>query len=333
MTRPFAKMSRRAALAKLGSAGVGLWAMQMPLIDTIASDDREQPLRAFTEPSRQLLNRLLFGRDSSASILAPDVEALCRSESKDVDALMLALLPAASTFARAPVSNFLVGVVARGVSGSLYLGANLEVPQQALGFSVHGEQSAAANAYMHGDEGITAIAGTDAPCGHCRQFLNELSPGRDIKVVIQGSPATKLSALLPASFGPKDLGGDGLFPARRTKLVAPKENNPLVSAAFDAACTAYAPYSKSPSGVAIAVRSGRIFKGSYIENAAFNPSLSPLQVALLALVAAGESYSAISQAVLVELQGSTITQKSVTETVLAAIAPAVPLRVFPATRS
>src|SRR5206468_5952186 len=54
-------------------------------------------------------------------------------------------------------------------------------------------------------------------------------------------------------------------------------------AALDAARKAYAPYSKSPSGVAIRSASGRTYRGSYIENVAFNPSLSPLQVALTGL--------------------------------------------------
>ena len=334
MTDSSTGMSRRAALATLGSAGFGLWGMRMPFIDKITSTDPVQVLSTFKEPSRQRLNRLLFGRDSSAFIPVSDAEALCASENKDIDALMLALLPVAATYARAPISNFLVGSVARGVSGNLYLGGNLEVPHQALGFSVHGEQSVIANAYMHGDEGITAIAGTDAPCGHCRQFMNELSPGRDIQVNIQGSPTTRLSVLLPASFGPKDLGGEGAFPVRRTALVAPKgQDDALTAAAFDAACKSYAPYSKSPSGAGISVRGGRVFTGSYIENAAFNPSLPPLQTALLALIAAGESFSSISKVALVEVEGAMITQKNVTEAALGAIAPSIALRIALARRS
>ncbi|MEG3387511.1 hypothetical protein V5H41_28630, partial [Salmonella enterica] len=40
------------------------------------------------------------------------------------------------------------------------------------------------------------------------------------------------------------------------------------------------PYSHSPSGVALECKDGRIFTGSYAENAAFNPTLPPLQGAL-----------------------------------------------------
>ena len=98
-------------------------------------------------------------------------------------------------------------------------------------------------------------------------------------------------------------------------------------AALDGARRSYAPYSKSPSGIAIGSKSGRIHKGSYIENVAFNPSLSPLQTALAALIVAGESYAAISSVALVELEGPAISQKSVTEVVLSSVAPLVNLQV------
>ena len=94
---------------------------------------------------------------------------------------MVDLLPLARTYARPPISNYLVGAVARGVSGDLYLGANIEIPGHSLGFSVHGEQFALSNAYMHSEKGIAAIAVTAAPCGHCRQFINEMAPAGDTR--------------------------------------------------------------------------------------------------------------------------------------------------------
>jgi hypothetical protein len=44
------------------------------------------------------------------------------------------------------------------------------------------------------------------------------------------------------------------------------------------------------------------------------------------LIAGGEEYSAITSVTLAELQGARITQRPVTETVLAAVAPQVKLR-------
>ena len=44
---------------------------------------------------------------------------------------------------------------------------------------------------------------------------------------------------------------------------------------------AYAPYTQCPSGVALVSSSGGVYGGRYIESAAFNPSLPPLQAALI----------------------------------------------------
>lgn len=289
--------------------------------------DLAKLLPEFSPASRQRLAALLRSADFAGRIPADDAKALADAEHKDARALMLALLPLARTLSRPPVSNYLVGAVVRGVSGNLYLGANLEIPGQPLGFTVHAEQSAIANAYMHADQGVAAIAVTAAPCGHCRQFMNELSPVRDIEVYVQGHQPTTLSALLPASFGPKDLGGSGAFPIKPAKLATPAGADALATAAVDAARMSYAPYSKSPAGVAIATRSGRTYKGSYIENAAFNPSLPPLQTALLALIAGGEDHSAIARVTLAEADGAAITQRPIAEATLAAIAPGIAITV------
>ena len=216
------------------------------------------------------------------------------------------------------------------MSGSLYLGANIEIPGQPLNFSVHAEQAALSNAYMHSDRGVSAIAVTAAPCGHCRQFMQELSPAGDIRILIEAKPAEKLSNLLPLAFGPKDLGfPDGAFPVKDADLLPlTNSSDELTVAAWDAARKSYAPYSKAHSAVALGTQPGRIYKGSYIENVAFNPSLSPLQTALAAFIVAGENYSAISRAVLVEMEGSAISQKNVSEAALRAIAPEIKLQVI-----
>ncbi len=52
-----------------------------------------------------------------------------------------------------------------------------------------------------------------------------------------------------------------------------------------------------------------------------------MQTALVAMVAGGEAYSSIAAVMLVEVQGATISQKPVTETVLGAIAPEAKLQV------
>lgn len=325
-------MNRRTALATLGSAGLGLLAMSMPLLygDKSSDDAFGAALSKFSEKSRERLSRLLKQPGFSGRIPAAEVKAVCDSEGKGVDAVMLDLLPLAKTYARPPISNYFVGAVARGISGDLYLGANLEFPSHSLGFSVHGEQAALSNVYMHADQGVSAIAVTAAPCGHCRQFMNELSP--EIQVLVEGEPAVTVASLLPAAFGPKDLGvTDSALPVKEVDLnLTNGASDELTMAALSATRKSYAPYTKAYSGIAIGTRSGRILRGSYIENAAYNPSLPPLQTGLVSLILAGETYSAITAVVLVEMEGVPISQKSVAEAVLGAIAPGVKLQVVSA---
>jgi len=328
-------IGRRSALVTLGSAGLGLLVMQRAPVSAaeFKDDTLAKLLPQFKEGSREQLLRLLKAPGFSGHIPASEVAHLADRERKNVDALMVDLLPLARTYSRPPISNYLVGAIARGVTGNLYLGANIEIPGHSLGFSVHGEQFALSNAYMHSEPGISAIAVTAAPCGHCRQFINEMAPSGDVQVVIAGQSPARLDALLPSAFGPKDLGfKDGALPVRETNLMRPRGiSDELTTAALDAARRSYAPYSKAHSGVAIRTPSGRIYKGAYIENVAFNPSLSPLQTALAALIVAGETYPAISQVVLVEMEGAAISQKSVTEAALSGIAPAAKLQVVTTT--
>ncbi len=332
MAKAFSKgMDRRSALATLGFAGLGLVGMRWPPMhaDDFKADALSKVLPQFSAKSREQLLRLLTAPGFSGQIPISEVATLAASEGKTVNTLMVELLPLARTYARPPISNYLVGAVARGSSGALYLGANIELPGHSLGFSVHGEQFALSNAYMHSEQGVTAIAVTAAPCGHCRQFMIEVSPAGDIEVLIAGSPAVKLSTLLPMAFGPKDLGfKDGALPVKEVNLARPKgASDELTLAALDAARKSYAPYTKAHSGVAIGTAAGHIYKGAYIENVAFNPSLSPLQTALAALIVAGEDSSAIARVALVEMEGAVISQRSVTEAALHAMAPVAKLDV------
>jgi cytidine deaminase len=327
---PDSNISRRTALAVLGTAGAGLALMGLPsYADESTGDSLRKLLPKFSDRSRSTLRRALENPAFSGQIPAADVASLVESERATVEKLMVELLPLAQSYSRAPISNFFVGVVVRGASGSLYTGANIEIPGQCLGFAVHAEQSALSNAYMHEEKSVTALAVGGAPCGHCRQFIDEMSPDGEIVILTPDRGPRKLSEILPAAFGPAALGmKDGAFPVRETNLaLGTQSTDSLTTAALDAARKSYAPYSKSPAGVAIRGGKGRIYRGSYIENVAFNPSLSPLQTALAAMIAAGESYSAISSVTLVELPGAKISQRPVTEIVLQAIAPGARLDV------
>lgn len=253
-------------------------------------------------------------------ITAGQVDALRRAENLSLDELMMKLLPVAKSRAHPPLSHYFVGAVALGTSGSLYFGQNIEIPGNMLGLAVHAEQSAIANAYMADEAGVKAIAVTAAPCGHCRQFLSEVS--LEMSILMPNLPPMPLSELLPRAFGPKDLGlKDGPFPVRRLNRALPGSKDELVLAAWKAACGAYSPYTHSPSGVALSTSSGRMFAGSYIENAAFNPSLPPLETALACYFAAGTGAGAIERCVLVESPKGEISHLVTTKSVLDAIAP------------
>jgi cytidine deaminase len=234
---------------------------------------------------------------------------------------LLTLLPQAAAFARPPISNFRVGAIARGTSGKLYFGTNLEFAGEALSFTVHAEQSAVVNAWMSGETGIDVVATSAAPCGYCRQFLNELVTARELLVVMPNE-SRPLSELLPSSFGPRDLGIDGGLLQPENHELAIAESDDLAQAALQAANMSYAPYSKSFAGVAVRTKDGRMFSGAYAENAAFNPSLSPLQAALSQLNLGGAAWTDIAEAVLVCVDDL---HANAARTVLAAISDA-PLR-------
>jgi cytidine deaminase len=206
---------------------------------------------------------------------------------------------AAERYATPPISGFRVGAVARGSSGALYLGANLELPGTALAFTVHAEQSATANAWLSGEEGLAALTVSAAPCGHCRQFLAELTTAASLEILVAGHEPRLLRELLPESFGPEDLGVHTRLMSPQANELALDSSDPLVLGALAAAEASHAPYSRGFAGVALETASGAVHAGRYAENAAFNPSLSPLACAL-ALRALASDDDEITRAVLVQ---------------------------------
>lgn len=241
---------------------------------------------------------------------------------------LVALLPKAAALARPPVSNFKVGAIARGTSGATYFGANVEFAGGALSFTVHAEQSAVVNAWMNGETGVDLVATSAAPCGYCRQFLNELTTASTL-IVITPAESRPLGELLPSSFGPRNLGVAGGLLQHEQHGLAIDEQDELAQAALAAANMSYAPYSKAYAGVALRVHDGTIVTGAYAENAAFNPSLSPLPAALSQLNLRGSGWDAIAEATLVRVDGM---HDSATRILLAAVGSA-PLRVVNARNS
>lgn len=213
----------------------------------------------------------------------------------------LSLLDSAATFAVVPVSRFQVGAVAIDDSGTLYLGANQEFAGAAMAQTIHAEQSAIANAWRRGARQLAHIVVNHTPCGHCRQFMNELKGADRLQVHLPHSRDNPLVALLPDHFGPADLGKDERIftDQRHTLFGVSEENDRQAREAFVMAARSYAPYSGAYAGVCLADRQGVLYAGAYLENAAFNPSLPPLQMAINEVHLSGKSLRDIVHATLV----------------------------------
>ncbi len=141
------------------------------------------------------------------------------------DALIAAARDAASR-AYAPYSGFHVGAALRLKNGDVMTGANVE--NASHGLTLCAETVAVAriaNEGRIGDLAEIAIVGGrldgDAltggapvhPCGRCRQILNEAAERSRTDIWVhcasgdgQAVNSYRLSELLPAAFGPKDMG-------------------------------------------------------------------------------------------------------------------------------
>ena len=224
-----------------------------------------------------------------------------------VEDLLPLLIPSAMRRARPPISRFPVGAVGLGESGRVYAGVNLEFLGAPLSQVVHAEQFLIANAAAAGEPALRAIAVSHMPCGHCRQFLQEIRGAAGIRILVTSDAADgcaaewrTLASLLPRPFGPHDL-----LPKDAPLVLEPHDNRlgdpvdavangfaagdlegRLKDAAEAAARAAHAPYSGCPSGFAVADGEGKVYAGGCLESAAYNPTLGPVQTAIIAMIAA-----------------------------------------------
>ena len=116
--------------------------------------------------------------------------------------------------AYAPYSNFPVGAAILDQDGAIHVGANIENAAYPVGNCA--EASAIAAMIMSGQKRIMkiAVAGGNgelfcSPCGACRQRIREFAAA-ETPVLICGPDGLQqsftLAELLPASFGPENLG-------------------------------------------------------------------------------------------------------------------------------
>jgi cytidine deaminase len=118
---------------------------------------------------------------------------------------------AAAGRAYAPYSRFPVGAAVLGATGKLYSGCNVE--NASYGLCNCAERTAIFSAITAGERSIRAVAVytptplPTAPCGACRQVIHEFGPDALVLCACDSKSRidTRLSALLPAAFGPGDL--------------------------------------------------------------------------------------------------------------------------------
>lgn len=282
-------------------------------------------IKQITQLPADLANALvpMLNQHFSGHLDAQQVAELLQKTGLTKSALMFQLLPIAKSIALAPISNFYVGAIAQGNSGDIYMGANIELQGRALCHSVHAEQHAISHAWLSGENGISDLWINATPCGHCRQFINELVDGGNIQIHLPDTQTAPLSHYLPNAFGPTDLGiNQPLMQKQQHTLYCDDHNDPLIIEALDHASLSYAPYSNNHSSVVLELIDGSTYSGRYAENAAFNPTMMPMQMAIAGLIRHNHCFDDIKRALLVESSLGTLSLIDVSSDALQAISPA-----------
>ena len=117
----------------------------------------------------------------------------------------------ASKQAYCPYSKFRVGAAVLTNTGDIFSGCNVE--NAVYGLTICAERNAIYQMVSRAQHQIQAVViytptnDPPAPCGACRQVINEFGPDARVVSVCDGPERieTTLSKLLPKAFGPKYL--------------------------------------------------------------------------------------------------------------------------------
>lgn len=238
--------------------------------------------------------------------------------------LMVVMASSMKEMAVTPISSYQVPIVGlEKESGDLIIGWNVEFLAANLSVTIHAEQFLFSRSYQRGTTISEFALAEPMPCGHCRQFIWEFAGADKITVTNMKGYSLKMKDILPLGFGPSELGRKGITRFRKN-FDLEHETDELATAALDAANRSYAPYTETASGIALKTKDNAIFTGSYVENVAFNPSLSPMQSAIIELLANSRRFDEIVDAALVQSKGS-IDQRAEASILLSIMAPRVRL--------
>ncbi len=154
------------------------------------------------------------------------------------------------------------------------------------------------NAWQLGAKELALLVINYPPCGHCRQFINEVNLADNFQIQLPNSEPKPLTYYLPEDFSPKDLGIAERILSKNTPVF--DKNLTLEEVAKLAHDNSHAPYSGNKNGIALLYDNDEIVSGRYAENCAFNPTLPALQVALNSRRLQGKNWQNIKKAIMVE---------------------------------
>lgn len=266
-------------------------------------------------------------------VLADEAASLCkRFGLASVEELMLLALDAARKLARPPVSEFFVGAVGlERETGNLILGGNVEFPGTHLGFTIHGEGFVFTRAASRGTSIAILAIGEAHPCAHCRQYLSEFAASRELTLIDPLGHRLTMAELFPWPFDPDYLGETGFVPGTlQPGLELGVHALPAIIAErlLLAGRHSHAPYSKCPGAVVLALNDGNTVSGFAIESVAFNPTMGPLQAAIIDLLAHGYDATDIASVALVTRRGGHVDYALSVGELLGKLAPAAPLSIL-----
>ncbi|MEO8756451.1 MAG: cytidine deaminase [Devosia sp.] len=267
-------------------------------------------------------------------LTAKQATEICDAHSISSDELMLLSLGKARDFAHPPISEFYVGCVGREAgSGNLVFGGNLEFVGAHIGNTVHGEGFVLTRSFSRGTAIETLAIGEAHPCAHCRQYLSEFAATASMTVMDPLGHRLKMADLYPWPFDPNYLGEKGIvagevrYPSLELKLSGDPVSPAVAGKLTELGRRSYTPYGKSPAAIVLTLKDDRLIGGSAIESVAFNPTISPIQAAMIDLFAHGYVATDIAAAAAATAEEALVDYVLHAADTLAVVAPAVVLSV------
>nr|DAD38390.1 TPA_asm: hypothetical protein HUJ06_009031 [Nelumbo nucifera] len=235
-------------------------------------------------------------------IESADVRSVAEESGLSLLQLLTSLVKSTQTLASPPISKYHVGAVGLGSDSRIFLGVNLEFPGLPLHHSIHTEQFLITNAAIHGSTQLRYITILSVQCGHCRQYIQEIHGASNMfsmsthenSAHVLLTPDHLPTRTLPTSRSYRPKTRETTMKTQRFGFPAPEirsrqyagQGCAIISGApsqqsLEVANKSHAPYRGCPSRVALKDTEGKVYKGSYVESAAYNSNLGPVQAVVV----------------------------------------------------